>query len=192
MWGGPEPRELAALSYLERRVIQLARVYAAVKRVLGKTVPWAKGNVAATPQYSTKNAVAYANDPCQIARVVCLLPEELCDDFAVQFVSSLEDAYQEPALQVSVIRLRAAMGWLSGNSWPWMAKTKYLEILSVERLGRHVESILSAYSVSVGPTGEGVPKELLATATKIDASSLPDAHVGPADAAAGGGEAQRR
>ena len=191
MWGGPEPREFAALSYLERRVIQLARVYACVKRVLGKTVPWAKGNVAATPQYSTKNAVAYATDPCNMARVVCLLPEELCDDFAVQFVSSLDDAYQEPALQVNVSRLRAAIAWLAANSWPWMEKTKYLEILSAERLGQHLEFILAAYRASVGPTGEGVPKELLATATKIDGASLPEAHVGPADAAADGEQTQR-
>ena len=145
MWGGPEPQEIQALTHLERRVVQLARVYASVKRVLGKTVPWAKGNVAATPQYSTKNAVAYASDPCQMARVVCLLPEELCDDFAVQFVSSLEDAHVEPSLQVSVHRLRAALGWLSAHSWPWMLKTKYLEILSPDRLGRHLETILAAY-----------------------------------------------
>ena len=40
--GGPEPQEIRDLTVIERRVIQLARVYAMVKRVLGKHVPWAK------------------------------------------------------------------------------------------------------------------------------------------------------
>ena len=33
LWGGPEPRELAVLTYAERRVIQLARFYISLKRV---------------------------------------------------------------------------------------------------------------------------------------------------------------
>ena len=36
MWGGPEPQQIAALTFLERRVVQLARVYVCVKRVLGR------------------------------------------------------------------------------------------------------------------------------------------------------------
>eukprot|EP00973_Karenia_brevis_P021999 3024681-Karenia_brevis.AAC.1 len=57
LWGGPEPPEIAALTFIERRVVQLARVYVAIKRVLGKSVPWAKGSAAAVPQYTTKNTV---------------------------------------------------------------------------------------------------------------------------------------
>ncbi len=165
LWGGPEPRVIAVLTYLERRVVQLARVYVAVKRVLGKSVPWAKGNVDAMPQYTTKNTVACPNDPSKVVRAICLLPDELCADLAVQFVSSLEDAYQEPALQVSVARVRAAIWWLSSNCWPWMEQTKFMEVLSIDRLGSHLERIVAAYQASVGITGVGVPRELLGTAT---------------------------
>ena len=33
LWGGPEPRELAVLSYAERKAVQLARLYISVKMV---------------------------------------------------------------------------------------------------------------------------------------------------------------
>ena len=182
LWNGPEPQEIAALSYVERRVVQLARVYAVVKRVLGKHVPWARGNLAAIPQYTTRNAVAYPNDPSRLTPVVCLLPEDLCEDFAVQFVSSLEGAYQEPALQVSVERLRAAIWWLSTNCWQWMLATKDEHILSKDRLGTHLERIVSAYRESVGSSGVGVPAQLIHTATSIDPKHLPRAGEGPAEA----------
>ena len=175
MWGGPEAEAIKALTFTERRVVQLARLYVVVKRVLGKTVPWAKGHTAATPQYSTKNAVAYPNDPAKVTHIVCMLPKDLCGDFVVQFLSSLDDAFQEPSLQVSVSRLRAAIWWLATNCWPWMQQTKFLGVLSPTRLGSYLERLLAAYRASVGPSGEGVPRELLQTASKIDAAHLPRA-----------------
>jgi len=185
LWGGPEPEEIKVLTFLERRVIQLARVYCVIKRVLGKTVPWAKGNVAAMPQYTTRNTVAYPNDPSSLMRMICLLPEDLCSVFCVQFVSSLEDAYQEPALQVSVARLRAAIWWLASNCWPWMVETKDMEVISQDALGAYLERIVAAYHTSVGTAGVGVPVELIKTATSLDLAGVPTAREGPDDAVGG-------
>lgn len=179
LWGGPEPEEIKVLTFLERRVTQPARVYCVIKRVLGKTVPWAKGNMAAMPQYTTKNTVAYPNDPSSLMRMICLLPEDLCSVFCVQFVSSFEDAYQEPALQVSVARLRAAIWWLASNCWPWMVETKDMEVISQDALGVYLEHIVAAYP------GVGVLVELLKTATSLDLAGVPTAREGPDDAVGG-------
>ena len=109
LWGGLEPQEIRDLTVIERRVIQLARVYAMVKRVLGKHVPWAKDHEAAIPQYTSHNVVAYPHDPGKLMRIICMLPEDLAKDFAVQFLRTLEDVQQEPALKVSLQRLRSAI-----------------------------------------------------------------------------------
>jgi len=186
MWGGPEPVAIQLLSFTERRVIQLARVYTLLKRVLRKHAPWAKGNPAALPQYTTQNTVAYPNDPASVTRTVCLLPEELCQDMAVQFVSSLADAFQEPALQVSASRLRDAIAWLTFNCWQWMQQTKHLGVVDATNLGEYLEHLLSLYSASIGPSGEGVPRELLYPATQIDEAHIPQGRPGPADAAVEG------
>ena len=124
-------------------------------------------------------------DPDEVSRVVCLLPHELCRDFSVQFVSTIEDAHQEPSLQVSVDRLRNAIYWLSVNSWPWMKATRHMGILRKEDLGEYLERVLSAYSASVGPSGTGVPQELICTATKLNPETVPQPSHGPADAAMG-------
>ena len=183
LWGGPEPQELRDLTFIERRVIQLARVYAMVKRVLRKHVPWARDNEAAIPQYTTHNTVAYPNDPGKLLRIICMLPEDLAADFAVQFFGTMEDARQEPALQVSLHRLRSAIWWLCTNCWPWMEQTKYLAVLSRDRLGSYMESVLQKYAESLGGASEGVPRELAQMSTRLDPTCMPQAHAGPADAA---------
>ena len=187
MWGGPEPFVIRVLSFTERRVIQLARVYTVLKRVLRKHAAWAGGNTAALPQYTTQNTVAFPNDPSCVTRTVCLLPEDLCKDMAVQFVSTMTDAFQEPALQVSVVRLRAALAWLLCNCWPWMVQTKYLGVVDAQNLGEYFEHLLDLYRTSVGPSGEGVPREFVYAATQIDEAHIPQGRPGPAEAAAADG-----
>ena len=185
MWGGPEPQVIKDLTFVERRVTQLARAYTLLKRVLGKHVPWAKGNLAAIPQYTTANTVAYPNNPAEVTRAICLLPADLCKDMAVQFVSNLADAFQEPALQVSVYRLRDVIGWYAVNCWPWMEQTKFLGVENAQDLGEYLEHVLALYHESVGSSGEGIPRELLCPATKIDEAHGPQGREGPVDAAAG-------
>ena len=36
LWGGPEPPELRVLTYVERQILSLARVYVVVKRIMAK------------------------------------------------------------------------------------------------------------------------------------------------------------
>ena len=85
LWNGPEPVELKVLTYTERRVLRLARVYQTVKRISSHLVPWAKTSLTALPQYTTRNVVAYAQDPDAVTRVLCLTPEQLAKDIYVQF-----------------------------------------------------------------------------------------------------------
>ena len=85
LWQGPEPEEIRVLSYTSRRILRLARVYACVKRVLPNVVPWTGDNEKARPQYTTRNTVAYAQDPDAVLQVLCLTPEDLCKDMYVQF-----------------------------------------------------------------------------------------------------------
>ena len=66
-----------------------------------------------------------------------------------------------------------------------MEQTKYLEVLSPTRLGKHFNRILSAYAESVGHSGCGVPREIIGAATQIDERHLPQAREGPADAVDG-------
>ena len=89
LWGGPEPVEIRVLSYVERRAIQLARVYVAVKRVRRSLLKWTRDCPEARPQYTTRNVTAYPQDLDKVLRAVCLLPEELCSILAVQFWESV-------------------------------------------------------------------------------------------------------
>ena len=73
LWLGPEPEAIRLLTYAERRVLRLSRVYASVKRVMTKEFPWAGGNAAAVPQYTTRNVVAYTQDPDVAVRIACCL-----------------------------------------------------------------------------------------------------------------------
>ena len=85
LWGGPEPEVLKRLSYAERKVLRLARVYRTVKRISAHVLPYGRQHPEALPEYSTRNTVAYAQDPEAVMRVLCLTPTELAQDLYVQF-----------------------------------------------------------------------------------------------------------
>ena len=58
-------------------------------------------------------------------RLVCLLPADLVQDLYLQF-EGYDDAaiYREPAGQISLERLRAAMWWFATHNWQWMEATR--------------------------------------------------------------------
>ena len=135
LWQGPEPAALKCLSYVEGRILCLARVGVTLKRVLKMHALWAKDDESALPQYSTSNVVAYPQDPDAAVRVLCLLPENLCQVLTVQFVG--EDASvvsKEPAFEVSIARLRAALYWFVTHNWYWLLATKEYGKLERDRM----------------------------------------------------------
>ena len=86
LWGGPEPVEISRLSWVSRRIVNLARVYVSVKRVMRKDAPWASRDERALPQYTTRNVVCYPQDPDAALKTVCVVPEDLVQILTVQFV----------------------------------------------------------------------------------------------------------
>ena len=50
LWNGPEPVEIQVLTYAERLVLRLARVYQTVKRISEHIARYAAGNTDALPQ----------------------------------------------------------------------------------------------------------------------------------------------
>ena len=66
----------------------------------------------ALPEYSSKNVVAYAQDPDAVLRVLCLPPEQFAQDIYIQFEGAKDTAFKhEPALRVNVDHLREAIHW---------------------------------------------------------------------------------
>ena len=127
LWGGPEPAELASLTYTERKIIQLARLYVSVKRVFLNTKNYARACRDDTPMYHERNVVAYPQNLDVVQKLLGVSPQRLVEVLTVQFVGSDRARLRaEPQLSVSFRRLRAAFAWLSCNSWPWMLATKYL------------------------------------------------------------------
>ena len=63
MWHGPDPPEIASLSYSEAKVINLARVYVSVKRVFLDKRSYARTKDVETPLYHQNNVVAYPQNP---------------------------------------------------------------------------------------------------------------------------------
>ena len=185
LWGGPESEELRVLSYAERKVIQLARVYVSVKRVFLDARSFAQTTHLTSPQYHEKNVVAYPQNPDMVHRVFGLTPILLADTLTVQFSGGVRNSLGKVKdLSVSVDHLRKAFSWLSVNSWPWMAATKYEQIENVDNLGEVFEKLLESYRVSTGSTQGGVPAEIVQRATKINASQAVVKLQGPADAVA--------
>ena len=72
LWQGPEPAEIRALTYTERRVLRLARNDACVKRVAPHVAPWAAANERARPQYTTRNVAAFVQDPDAMVQLCCV------------------------------------------------------------------------------------------------------------------------
>ena len=185
LWQGIEPPEIRALTYTERRVLRLARVDACVKRVAPHVVPWAATNEQARPQYTTRNVVAFVQDPDAIVQLCCVDPVDLSKTVCVQF--SGPDAtvvVRDTSLQVDLDRLRAAMWWFATNNWQWLEATRDQVVLAAASLGERMEKVLAAYACSLGGARRGVPRELLEAATRISEESVPAHLPGPADATA--------
>ena len=189
LWGGPRPVELTDLTYAELRVVQLARLYVSVKRVFLEQASYAATPRSAAPMYHERNVVAYPRNPDTVVLAVGLMPDDLCKALTVQFVGNSSDALRyEPSLMVSVDRLRRAFSWLSTNCWPWMEATKFSGVLGSSNLGDRLETLLRAYSVSLGGDSEGIPREIFRSAVAIPDSAATVQHAGPSDAVAADGD----
>ena len=144
LWGGPEPEELACLTYAERKVIQLARLYVSVKRVFLDGKNYARPGLNETPKYHERNVVAYPQHLDVVRKIIGVLPEQLAETLTVQFVGTDRAGLQrQPVLQVSVTRLRRAFCWLAYNSWPWMQATKEELVLHDRELGGALQLFIS-------------------------------------------------
>ena len=187
LWGGPLPEELGVLTYAERRVIALARVYVSIKRVHPEGAPYIRDVSSGQPLYHERNVVAYPQTQEYVKQIVGMSPASLAQSLFVQFYGTDPTIIRrEPALQVSVHRLRAAMQWLSVNSWDWMVATRSLGLGvaadgSID-LGPQIEEFLGEYRRSVGSDSGGVPAELLQCATPLQAKYAGTNAAGPADA----------
>jgi hypothetical protein len=187
LWGGPLPYDLEVLTYTERRVIALARIYVSIKRVHPEGAPHIRDSNNFQPLYHEKNVIAYPQTQEYVKQVVGVTPLDLAKTLLVQFLGSDRAVVRrDPALQVSVRRLRAAMKWLSVNSWPWMTATKSLGLGvaadgSIE-LGSQVEAFLYEYTKSVGSEDPGVPSALVQCAVPLQSNHVHGHEAGPADA----------
>ena len=182
-WGGPEPAVLRQLSFAERKVLRLARVYSTVKRISAHILPYGRLHPEALPEYSTRNVVAYAQDPDAVIRVLCLPPEQLAQDIYVQFEGAKDTAFQnEPALRVDIAHLRDAIYWYVTHNWQWLELTRDQDMLGRDSLGTHFESLLAAYGEELDDGRSGVPRILRTWSTEVDGPRVPLHHEGPADA----------
>ena len=113
------------LAYAEHRVIALARVYVITTRVHPEGAPYIRD--VSSGQYHERNVVAYPQTQECIKQIVGMSPASLAQSLFVQFYwTDPTIICREPALQVSVHHLCAAMQWLSVNSWDWTVATRSL------------------------------------------------------------------
>ena len=181
MWGGPEPAALKVLTYAERKIIQRARIYICVKRVI--ITGSRPARAPEVPRYHERNVVAYPQNADAVRTIVGLLPEQLAETLVIQFVGGdRAQLRMEPSLSVSVVRLRHAFHWLLHNCWPWMLATKNEVVVNSANLGEQLENLLSAYAKSTGTDEGAMPAELLQGATEIPTTQAPLQQAGPADA----------
>ena len=186
LWLGPEPEEIRMLTWTERRVLRLARVYCCVKRVLEKEVPWARGKPEVLPQYSTRNVIAFLQNPDGAVRTLCLLPQDLCQDLYIQFEGGdPSHVLREPAVQVDIQRLRRGIWWYATHCYQWIEATREHELFAFDRLGAQLEHVLEAYRQSLSGKTTGVPSTVTEIATPIAPDQLFLQQRGPADADAG-------
>ncbi len=186
LWGGPLPYDLEVLTYTERRVIALARIYVSIKRVHPERAPHIRDSNNFQPLYHEKNVIAYPQTQEYVQQVVGVTPLALAETLFVQFYGSDRAVVRrDPALQVSVQRLRAAMKWLSVNSWHWMLATKSLGLgvaADGSKLGSQVEAFLYEYTKSVGSEEPGAPGSLIQCAMPVQSKHVHGNEAGPADA----------
>ena len=162
MWHGPDPAELAGLSYWETKVIDLARVYVSVKRIFLDRRSYARTSAREAPLYHQKNVVAYPQNPDAALRAIGMTPENLAKMVVVQFVGEDRKSLRnDPDLSVSVDKLRSSFRWLSENSWPFMIATRSHELWETGLLDESLEKLLDSYTKSVGSMSDGAPSELV-------------------------------
>ena len=182
MWRGPDPPELACLTYCENKVINLARVYVSIKRIFLNRASYAPTTASEAPLYHQKNVVAYPQEVEQALHMVGLNPNELSKTVLVQFVGADRAALRrEPDLSVSVQKLRAAFRWLSENSWPFMEATKNNIVWESGLLDPAIEDLLTKYEESIGSDSGGVPSELIQGASRISEAHALVTAAGPSD-----------
>ena len=185
MWRGPDPEELRRLSYTERKVINLARVYVSGKRIFLDRSSYARTNVREAPLYHQRNVVAYPQNPDAALRALGMSPTNLARVLHVQFIGEDRACIRSHAdLQVSVENLRAVFQWLSLNSWPFMEATKDNDVWESDMLANGLEELLQQYTKSIGVVTGGVPAEIIQGATRISASEAGVSSAGPADCVA--------
>ena len=183
MWRGPDPPELARLTYAECKVINLAKIYVSVKRIFLDKRSFAPSASCEAPMYHQRNVVAYPQSPDKALAAVGMLPSALALTILVQFVGENDDALRRhPDIQVCVDRLRAAFRWLSTNNWAFMDATRHHVLWDTGLLDASLEELLAAYRESIGGN-EGVPQEILASATPASAAKAAVSAEGPADCA---------
>ena len=71
LWHGPQPDELADLSYAEAKVINLARMYVSVKRVFLDRSSYARTNAAEAPMYRRIANRGLAGSPGVLCCFLC-------------------------------------------------------------------------------------------------------------------------
>ena len=175
------------LTCVERRVIALALVCVNINRLHPRGAPNIRDVSSGQPLYHGRNVVVYPQTQEYVKQIVGMSPASLAQSLFVQFYGADPTITRhEPALQVSVHRLRAAMQWLSVNSWDWMVATRSLGLGvaadgSID-LGPQIEEFLADYRRSVGSDSGGVPAELLQCATPLQAKYAETNAAGPADA----------
>ena len=185
LWHGPDPEELQALTFCERKVINLARVYVSVKRIYLDHSSYARTSASEAPLYHQRNVVAYSQNPDGILRHLGMNPQNLARMLQVQFVGEDRNRVRHhPDLQVSVDRLRSAFRWLSCNSWPFMEATKHHEFWESGELDTSLEQLVQQYATSIGSACSGVPAEIFQGAARISAAQATLHASGPADCTA--------
>ena len=182
LWQGPEPKEISSLTWAERRVLRLGRVYCTVKRVLANVAPWARDNPDALPQYTTRNVVAFLQNPDGAVKTLCLLPDDLAKDVHLQFETSDPTILvREPSVQVDIQVLRRAIWWYATHCYQWLDATKEHELFGFDQLGSELEHLLNAYRQSFAGETCGVPNTLTEIATGIKPDQISVQQHGPAD-----------
>ena len=73
------------LTYAERRVIALARVYVSIKRVHPEGAPYIRDVSSGQPLYHERNVVAYPQTQEYVKQLVGMSPASLAQSLFVQF-----------------------------------------------------------------------------------------------------------
>ena len=77
LWRGRDPAELAKLTYVECKVINLAKIYVSVKRIFLDRASYAATASNEAPRYHQKNVVAYPMSPDAALTAIGFSPSAL-------------------------------------------------------------------------------------------------------------------